>query len=73
MDKQKIRLLLKLMELKEEWDNNPQSNGVDWKRQLIKAARGEVDEAKQKQLDQLEQTLDMLEFFKAMNNENTAQ
>jgi len=60
-----------LLELKDEYDNTPQMWGIEWKRKMIQAVRGEVCEEKQQQLDTLVQMLDMMELVKSMNTEHT--
>jgi len=61
---QRIKLMLKLLELKTEYENNPQLD-ENWRKQMFKALRNEADEQARKRLDSFERMLDFMEMMKA--------
>jgi len=64
--RKQMKLLLKMMDYKDEYDANSQMWGVDWKRRVLTAMKKELDGEQLKQLETMERMLEMLELMKVM-------
>jgi len=65
--RKQLKLLLKMMDMKDEYDGNPQMWGVDWKRRVLAAIKADLNGEQLKQLEAIEKMLDMMELMKIMS------
>jgi len=69
--RQKLRMMLKLLDLKDEYDSNPQMCADDRRRHMLAAIRAEVDDESRERIDMLEKMMDMAELMQFFGTSDT--